>query len=166
MEFLTPCKAAGSGAMYRNRKLLLCLPLPSHKKPVSTKLQWHLNRGTMWLQSRAILVRFKGHSKYQIRKKVKEQHKTLQSVVRMGFPPTGRRRDEISCSRVMCCLKEENNGPGRQQTLPTHPAAHTMPGNIQVPVAKKCFNSLMSGKRLLSSTVRGFCLHKVSSVWV
>lgn len=30
----------------------------------------------------------------------------------------------------------------------------------------KCFNPLMWGKGLLSSTVRGFCLHEISAVWI
>lgn len=175
MELLTPCKASamhsreqGSGAMHRNRKLVLCLPLPSHTNPISTKLQWHLDRGTMWLQSRAILVRLKGHSKYQIRRKNQGAAQGAARCCQCGFSTytEEERWDLLQQSDVLPWRKEQwsrqtgdtPNTPSSSYNAWKHPSACCK--------EMKCFNSLMWGKGLLSSRVRGFCLYKVSAVWV
>lgn len=92
MEFLAIYEAAivyggdrawGNGAVYGNRNLRLSLPkrnlLPSHCRNTTV-------RGTHGsvLQSRNILVMW-SHSRHQIRREIKEQHRALPGVARGGF---------------------------------------------------------------------------------
>lgn len=71
------------GAVYGNRNLRLSLPkrnlLPSHCRNTTV-------RGTHGsvLQSRNILVMW-SHSRHQIRREIKEQHRALPGVARGGF---------------------------------------------------------------------------------